>query len=101
MYDLWLLPRFSGFPREPRFTWGDRLIEGLLEILELLVEVRYAAEKRELLRRANLRLKLPSPSSGCFRAAGGRLSGLPGVDFPGCRVYPDHRLLRRCSGLRV
>jgi hypothetical protein len=58
-YDLtlWLLPHIAKFPREHRFTLGDRMEEGVLEILELLIEAGYSRDKRDLLRRANLRLE--------------------------------------------
>ncbi|MBI2876701.1 MAG: diversity-generating retroelement protein Avd [Candidatus Tectomicrobia bacterium] len=66
-YDLvmWLLPQVSKFPRDYRFVLGDRIINGALDILELLVEASYERDKRELpgsspgqaLRRANLRLE--------------------------------------------
>ena len=58
-YDLvlWLLPHIAKFPREHRFTLGNRLEEGVLEILETLVEASYAKEKVLLLQKANLRLE--------------------------------------------
>ncbi len=58
-YDLalWLLPHVAKFERQHRFTLGDRIEEGVLEILELLVEASYTRDKRDLLRRANLRLE--------------------------------------------
>jgi hypothetical protein len=58
-YDLtlWLLPHVGKFDRQHRFTLGNRLEEGVLEVLELLVEASYTREKQPLLRRANLRLE--------------------------------------------
>jgi hypothetical protein len=58
-YDLalWLLQHITKFPRKHRFTLGNRLEEGVLEILELLTEASYVRDKRDLLRRANLRLE--------------------------------------------
>jgi len=58
-YDLtlWLLSHVAKFDRQHRFTLGNRMEEGVLEILELLVEASYTREKRALLRRANLRLE--------------------------------------------
>jgi hypothetical protein len=53
---IWLIPLLDDFPRNRRFTLGERLESGLLEILELLVEAAYARNKREVLKRANLRL---------------------------------------------
>ncbi len=59
IYDLtlWLLPHLAKFDRQHRFTLGNRLEEGMLEILELLIEASYSREKRELLQRANIRLE--------------------------------------------
>jgi len=54
---LWLLPHLAKFPREHRFTLGDRLEEGSLALLELLVEASYTREKGALLRAANVRLE--------------------------------------------
>lgn len=53
---LWLIPQLDKFPRSRRFTLGERLETGLLEILELLVEAGYSRKKESLLSRANLRL---------------------------------------------
>jgi len=53
---IWLIPLLDHFPRNRRFTLGERLESGLLEILELLVAAAYARNKRELLARANLRI---------------------------------------------
>ncbi len=53
---IWLIPLLDNFPRSRRFTLGERLESGLIEILELLVEAAYARDKRAILKRANLRL---------------------------------------------
>jgi hypothetical protein len=52
----WLIPLLDNFPRNRRFTLGERLESGLLEILECLVEAAYVKNKRDLLKRANNRL---------------------------------------------
>ncbi|OIO95182.1 MAG: hypothetical protein AUJ92_08420 [Armatimonadetes bacterium CG2_30_59_28] len=54
---LWLLPHLVKFPRDHRFTLGNRLEDGVLEILDQLVEATYTREKHPLLRRANVRLE--------------------------------------------
>ncbi len=46
----------SGFSRDHRYTLGSRIEDGILEVLELLVEASYTSSKGELLGRANLRL---------------------------------------------
>ena len=53
---IWLIPLLDNFPRNRRFTLGERLESGLLEILECLVEAAYAKSKGDLLKRANSRL---------------------------------------------
>jgi hypothetical protein len=57
---LWLIPQLDKFPRSRRFTLEERLETILLEILELLVEAFFSrdADKREALKRANLRLEV-------------------------------------------
>jgi hypothetical protein len=52
----WLIPLLDHFPRNRRFTLGERLENSLLEILELLVEAAYSKTKQQALQRANLRL---------------------------------------------
>ncbi|MGR9106843.1 MAG: diversity-generating retroelement protein Avd [Gammaproteobacteria bacterium] len=52
----WLIPHLDKFPRLRRFTLGERIESGLLEILERLIEAAYSREKLEALRCANLRL---------------------------------------------
>ncbi len=54
----WLIPQLDKFPRARRFTLGDRLESGLLEVLEGVVEAAYSREKRAPLHRANLRLQV-------------------------------------------
>src|SRR5262245_24320382 len=55
---LWLIPQLDKFPRSRRFTLGERLEGGLLDVLELLVEAAYTRNKENTLRRANLRLEV-------------------------------------------
>lgn len=54
----WIIPQLDKFPRVRRYTLGERIESGLLEVLERLIEAAYAsgAVKREALRAANLRL---------------------------------------------
>ncbi len=53
---LWLIPHLDQFPRNRRFTLGERLESGLLAVLEDLVEAAYTREKQAALRRANRHL---------------------------------------------
>lgn len=55
---LWLIPQLDKFPRVRRFTLGERLETGLLEVLDLLVEAAYTRSKDTPLRRANLKLEV-------------------------------------------
>ena len=55
---LWLIPQLDKFPRSRRFTLGERVEGGLLEVLELLVESAYSRNKDIPLRRANLQLEV-------------------------------------------
>ncbi|HRC44527.1 MAG TPA: diversity-generating retroelement protein Avd [Nitrospira sp.] len=55
---LWLIPQLDKFPRSRRFTLGERLEAGVIEVLELLVETAYTRNKEAPLRRANLRLEV-------------------------------------------
>ncbi len=53
----WLIPHLDKFPRNRRFTLGERLENGLLVVLEMLIEAAYSQRKAEPLKRANLRLQ--------------------------------------------
>ena len=53
---LWIIPHLDKFPRSRRFTLGERLEQGLLEVLKALVEAAYSRDKRAALRRANMEL---------------------------------------------
>ncbi|MFZ0256369.1 MAG: diversity-generating retroelement protein Avd [Gammaproteobacteria bacterium] len=55
---LWLIPQLDRFPRARRFTLGERLEGGLIEVLESLVEASYSRSKQDALRQANLRLEV-------------------------------------------
>ncbi len=55
---LWLIPHLDKFPRNRRFTLGNRLEKGLLEVLELLVEAAYSHQKRYVLSNANRKLEI-------------------------------------------
>jgi len=54
----WLIPQLDKFPRQRRFTLGERLELVLLDVLELLLEAAYTRSKQAALNRANLRLAL-------------------------------------------
>ncbi len=53
---VWLIPQLDKFPRNRRFTLGERIETAILEVLETLVEAAYSRERRPLLKQANIRL---------------------------------------------
>lgn len=59
LYDiiLWLMPQVEKFPRDLKFTLGDRVISTLLDSLEMIVEAAYSRDKQHLLRKLNLQLE--------------------------------------------
>jgi hypothetical protein len=54
----WIIPQLDKFPRLRRYTLGERIESGLLEVLERLIEAAYSRDKALALQRANLRLDL-------------------------------------------
>ena len=54
----WLIPQLDKFPRNRRFTLGERLESGMLEVLEQLVSAAYSRNKDEPLKAANLKLEI-------------------------------------------
>ncbi|MEZ5595535.1 MAG: diversity-generating retroelement protein Avd [Pseudomonadales bacterium] len=52
----WIIPLLDQFPRNRRFTLGERIEAGLLNVLELLLEAAYTREKSRSLAAANRRL---------------------------------------------
>jgi hypothetical protein len=45
----WFVPLLNRLPRDHRFALGDRLVQGLYDLLEGLVAARYATAKLERL----------------------------------------------------
>jgi len=58
-YDLAkeILPRVSKFPRDYKFTLGDRITAKVLDTLENVIQAAYRKEKKALLETANLNLE--------------------------------------------
>jgi hypothetical protein len=54
----WLIPHLDKFPRSRRFTLGERIESGLLEVLEALVSAAYSRDKRADLELANRRVNV-------------------------------------------
>jgi hypothetical protein len=54
----WTFDRTATIPKSQRFTFGQRLDEHALDILELIVYAIYSQDKVELLQQINLRLEV-------------------------------------------
>jgi hypothetical protein len=52
----WFLPLLNRLPRDHRFALGDRLVQGLYDLLEGLVAARHGTVKLERLEPLNARL---------------------------------------------
>lgn len=59
-YDLvkWYIPILNRLPRDHRFTLGERMVNGLYDLLEGLITARYSHHKLEKLEQLNQRLDL-------------------------------------------
>lgn len=53
---VWMIPQLDKFPRSRRFTVGERIEKGLLEVLGYLVEASYSRKNRTSLQLANRQL---------------------------------------------
>ena len=53
----WILTTVERFPRNARFTLGERLVQSGLTIVELIVEAIYRKQRAPLLHRINLELE--------------------------------------------
>lgn len=53
---VWMIPQLDKFPRNRRFTMGERIESGLLSVLAELVEASYSRNNTAMLRRANRQL---------------------------------------------
>ncbi len=51
---IWLMPAVGKFPRNHKFTIGDRIETIALDVLEALIEATYTKERSQYLRQANL-----------------------------------------------
>jgi hypothetical protein len=55
---LWLIPILDKFPRSRRFTLGERLESGLLDLLTELIEATYNKQKKPALLNANRQIEI-------------------------------------------
>ncbi len=58
VYDLamWVLDRSEKFPKSTRFTFGQRIDNLVLDVLEAVVAARYTRKRGPIVREANLKL---------------------------------------------
>lgn len=54
----WMIPKLDQFPRNRRFTLGERIETGLLIVLENLIVATYQKSQIEPLKTANLQLDI-------------------------------------------
>jgi hypothetical protein len=54
----WLIPQLDKFPRNRRFTLGERLESEMLEVLAATVSAAYSQHKQPLLERASQRISV-------------------------------------------
>jgi hypothetical protein len=59
-YDLikWYVPILNRLPRDHKFMLGDRMITGLYDLLEGLIQARYSSDKLPQLKSLNSRLDI-------------------------------------------
>ena len=55
---VWMAPQLDQLPKARRYTLGSRIEDGLLFVLEKLVEATYSKAKAAPLQAANLRLEV-------------------------------------------
>lgn len=55
---IWMVPHIDKFPRTRRYSLGTHIEEGLMFVLEKLVEATYTRARKAVLRAANLRLEV-------------------------------------------
>ncbi|MFZ4535244.1 diversity-generating retroelement protein Avd [Propionivibrio sp.] len=53
----WLVPTVEKFPKAQKFTLGDRIQSGALDVLERLIEATYSRQAAPILVQANLGLE--------------------------------------------
>ncbi|RLL48977.1 diversity-generating retroelement protein Avd [Mariprofundus sp. EBB-1] len=55
---LWLVPQLDKFPRNRRYTLGEKMESNLLSVLENLIAAAYQHRKKSLLDEANRKLSV-------------------------------------------
>lgn len=59
-YIDWVSPLINRFPKDRKYILGDRLLQKLYNVLELLIKAKYGnkVEKKECLHQANIDLEI-------------------------------------------
>lgn len=57
-FTAWLVQETVKFPKDYKYSLGERLQRQTMNVLELLVRARFARARRDLLEQANLELEL-------------------------------------------
>jgi len=52
-FNLWIVQKVGSFPKSYRFSIGDRLIDGVINLLMRLVDAAYTREKEPILTEVN------------------------------------------------
>ena len=52
-FTVWLVKKVESFPRSYRFSVGDRLVQGVLDLLLRLVDAAYSRDKARILAEVN------------------------------------------------
>ena len=55
---LWTCNHTGRFPRNHRFVLGERIENNVYELLEILIQAKYAKQRQTLLEKANLNLEI-------------------------------------------
>ncbi len=58
-YILWVGPVIHRFPRDRKFTIGNRILDSWYDLLDMIIEAKYVSKesKAVLLKRANIKLE--------------------------------------------
>jgi len=57
-FTLWMVPKILKFPRNHRFTLGERMEQQIFSILEQLIRARYSRDRSEILNQINTDLEV-------------------------------------------
>jgi hypothetical protein len=52
-FSLWMIQKVENFPRSYRFSVGDKLVQGVLDMLLRLVDAAYSRDKASILTEVN------------------------------------------------